>query len=450
MYDKDVVFLGSGHSCNHAGIALAHAGKKVAFIEQDKIGGTCTNYGCDAKILLDGPFEYMEGLKRYEDVCVENIGCIDWTGLMAYKKQEIGKFDVLLEQVFQKMGIEVIRGRGKIIDAHTVEIGDRQITAEYIVIGTGQRNAKLSIPGSEYLHDSRDFLDIEVMPERIVFIGAGLISMEFASMALTLGKKVTFIEFASRALAAYPEKYVSKIVDKMKSQGAEFKFNEAVSEVIKTGAGYLVKAKGGFEAECDYVLDATGRVANYEDLGLEELGIKAGKKGIEVDEYLRTSVPNIYASGDVIDKPIPKLTPTAEYESNYIAAQILGLDKKPIQYPAIPNLVFTLPRIAQVGVTIEEAEKDPQNYKVVPIPYGAQNEWIDNRETDIDITFIFDKEDYLAGAAIYGCEGGTWIDFLTIIIDRKLTALDLHKMIFAFPTPTYMLAFTLIPLLKQA
>lgn len=149
-------------------------------------------------------------------------------------------------------------------------------------------------------------------------------------------------------------------------------------------------------------MDATGRIANYENLGLEELGIEAGRKGIKVDDHLRTSVSNIYASGDVIDKAIPKLTPTAEFESNYIAAQILGLDTLPIRYPVIPNLVFTLPRIAQTGISIDEAEKDTENYKVVSIPYGPQNEWINNRETDIDITYVFDKEGYLVGAAIYG------------------------------------------------
>lgn len=158
-------------------------------MEMDKIGGTCTNYGCDAKILLDGPFEYLEGLKRYEGLCVDSTGEIDWSKLMAYKKQQIGMFDPILSQAFGQMGIEIIREQGKLIDAHTVQAGERQITAEYIVIGTGQRNAKLSIPGSEYLHGSRDFLDLDVMPERLVCIGAGIISAEFASMALMLGKR---------------------------------------------------------------------------------------------------------------------------------------------------------------------------------------------------------------------------------------------------------------------
>ncbi len=287
------------------------------------------------------------------------------------------------------------------------------------------------------------------MPEHLICIGAGIISMEFASMALTLGKRVTFLEFMPRALAAYPENYVCKLVEKMSAQGADFHFNEAVCGVEKTENGYKVTAKSGFSVEGDYVLGATGRVANYEDFGLEELGIQASRRGIVVDDYLRTSVPSIYASGDVVDKPVPRLTPTAEFESNYIASLLLGETDAPISYPNVPNLVFTLPRIAQVGVSVADAEKDKENYHIVSVPYGIQNEWIDNRETDIELTYILDKENYLAGAAIYGSDAGTWIDFLTLIINKKVTAADLQSMIFAFPTHTYMLVNSLVPLLKK-
>ena len=447
MYDYDAVFIGSGHSCWHGAVMLAAAGKKVAVLDHDLPGGTCTNYGCDAKILLDGPFEFLEGLGRYKDVCVDQIGTIDWKKLMAYKKQQLTPFAEFIPVVLAQSGINFIREKGKLLDPHTVQAGEKKITSEYIVLGVGQRNARLNVPGQEYLHGSREFLDIDQMPDHLICIGAGIISMEFASMALTLGKKVTFFEFMPRALAAYPEKYVSKLVEKMTAQGADFHFGEAVCGVEKTDRGYKVMAQSGLCAEGDYVLDATGRVANVEDLGLEDLGIQASRKGIPVDDHLRTCVKNIYVSGDAIDKQIPRLTPTAEFESNYIAGQILGNDA-PICYPAVPNLVFTLPRIAQVGITVDEAARDPEKYRVVEIPYGAQNEWVDNRELDIEMTYIIDREGHLAGAAIYGSEAGTWIDFLTLIINQKIKAEDLQKMIFAFPTQTYMLVSTLIPLLR--
>lgn len=150
----------------------------------------------------------------------------------------------------------------------------------------------------------------------------------------------------------------------------------------------------------------------------------------------------------MIDKTIPRLTPTAEFESNYIAAQILGLSDAPVCYPVVPNLVFTLPRIAQAGVTVDEAKAAPDEYRVVEIPYGVQNEWVNNRELDIELTYIIDSEGHLAGAAIYGSEAGTWIDFLTLIINKKMTGAELRNMIFAFPTQTHMLVSTLVPLLQ--
>lgn len=448
-FDYDVAYLGSGHSCWHGALTLAAAGKKVVLMDHDLPGGACTNYGCDAKILLDGPFEYLEGLQRYRDICVEHPGTIDWKPLMEYKKRVLTPFPKILAGMFEKAGLDFIPERGKLLDAHTIQAGDKKLTAETIVLGVGQRSGRLNVPGREYLHDSREFLDIEEMPEHLVCIGAGIISMEFASMALTLGRKVTFIEFMPRALAAYPEKYVSRLVERMTAQGADFHFGEAVCGVEKTETGYKVVTKSGLCVEGDYVLDATGRVANFEDLGLEELGIPASRRGIQVDDHLRTCVPNIYVSGDAIDKDIPRLTPTAEFESNYIASQILGLSDAPIRYPAVPNLVFTLPRIAQVGVTVDEAEKCPERYRVVDIPYGVQNEWVDNRELDIDMTFIIDREGFLAGAALYGSEAGTWIDFLTLVVNKKISGEELRNMIFAFPTQTYMIASTLIPLLKK-
>lgn len=447
-YDYDVLFIGSGHACNHGAIALKMAGKKVAMIEEDKNGGTCTNYGCDAKILLDGPFEFQEGFKRYEDLGMK-APAISWKNLMAYKKKLIGAFDPLLGQAFAKYGIEVLKGHGTIKDAHSVEVNGQTYTAENIVIGTGARDSHLNIPGNEYMHNSKDFLDIDEMPDSIVFIGAGIISMEFASMALALGKKVTVLDFADRALRQYPEEYVTMTVNKMKEQGAEFYFNESVEEVTKDGDLYTVTTKSGKSFTAAYVLEGTGRVANIENLGLEALGIEASPRGIKVDDHMRTAVNNIYASGDVVDKTIPKLTPTAEFESNYIAYQILGLNDQPIAYPAIPNLVFTLPRIGQLGISVDEAKAHPDDYKVVRVPFGKTNEWVNNRETEADYTFILDKEGYLAGAAVYTSEAAYVLDFLNLVINKKLTAADLSSMIFAFPTQTYQIVFTLKTLLRR-
>ena len=444
MFDYDVIFIGSGHACWHGAITLVSAGKKVAIIDRGAIGGTCTNYGCDAKILLDGPFEYVSGLKNYKDICIDSAPAIGWSGLMKYKKAQIGVLPVGLEAMLTSMGIVIKKGHATLKDEHTVTVNKESISGEYIVIGTGMRSAQMNIAGREHLHNSKDFLDLDDMPDRIVFAGAGVISMEFASMALTLGKNVTLIECSNKALVSYPEQYVDRLTDKMKSEGAKFHFAEFISEIEKKNGEYIVHTQSGLAVACDYVMDTTGRVANVEDLGLEELGIESSHHGIGVDEHLRTAVKNIYASGDVVYKEIPRLTPTAAFESEYIAAHILGKEQKPIQYPAVPSVVFTLPRIAQVGVKVKEAETIPEKYRIARVPYSQTMLWLAKNEKDIDITFIFDKSNCLVGAAVYGSEAGTWIDVLTLIINQKLTADQLKNIIFSFPTSTYGLISFLI------
>ena len=365
---------------------------------------------------------------------------------MEYKKREADDLHLGLEQLFPAMGIEYIRGQGRIADPHTVQVGDRKLETEAIVIATGQRGARVDVPGKEYLHDSREFLSLEEMPDRLIFLGAGIISLEFASMAVKLGKAVTVLAHGDRALRQYPGEYVDKLIAKMEGEGIAFCWNQDVCLVEKKGGSYTVHTKQGLSMDCDYILDATGRVANYEDLGLENVGIEATPKGIVVDDHLRTAVPNIYASGDVVRKAIPKLTPTAEFESNYIASQLLG-STEPIRYPAVPNLVFTLPRIGQTGVTLDEARNHPEQYRIQTFPYGASMLWLAKNEKEAEAAFIIDRQGYLAGAAVYSSEAGVWLDFLTLIINRKLRGEDLKNMIFSFPTSTYALVTTLIPLL---
>ena len=449
MFDYDVVFIGSGHACWHAAVALAQGGKKVAIVEQDLVAGTCTNYGCDAKILLDAPFEAIDDIERYKKIGANNISTIDWKKLMNYKKGEIGKFPLGMSLMFKLSKIKLIKGHGELEDKNTIKIGNKKITSEYIVIGTGEHPNRLDIAGKEYLHDSREFLDIEEFPKRIVFIGAGIISMEFASIALKLKSEVNIIQFDDIALGQYPKKYVDKLVKKMKDEGAKFRFNESVAKVEKEGQEYIVTLKSGKKIKCDYILDATGRLPNVDNIGLDKVGIEYSVKGIKVDEYLRTSVKNIFASGDVINKNIPKLTPTATFESEYIASYIMGINTEKINYPAIPNLVFTLPRISQVGISVKEAQENKERYKIVEIPFGKNMLFWAKNDKNIDFTFIFDNNtNDLVGAAFYGSDAGAYIDLITIIINKKMSQKDLREMVFAFPTETDALIETLKPLLK--
>ena len=449
MYDYDVLFIGSGHAAWHGALKLVKAGKKVAFVDGDLIGGTCTNYGCDAKILLDAPFAYVNGLKRYKGIGVDSTPAIKWSDLMKYKKQVISPLPTIMEQgIFGRAGMPVIHAMGKFLDAHTVQAGDKTVTADKIVIATGEHPVKRDIPGKGYIHDSRDFLDMETFPKKIAFIGAGIIAMEFASMAIELGSQVTVIHHNDRALRMYPKDYVDIVVNKMRDEGVNFASNESVSSIVKQGEEFVITYESGKTLTVDYVLEATGREANVDGLDLEKAGVEYSRKGIKVNAYLQTNVPHIYASGDVIDKKIPKLTPTATFESNYIADHILDAGTAPISYPVIPNLVFTLPRIAQVGVSVDAAKQDTDHYDEVTVPYGKTLLFEAKNETYAEFTFVFNKEHDLVGAAFISDDAGMFVDIITMIINKKMSSQEINQMIFAFPTESYGLISMVAGLLK--
>ena len=450
MEKYDVIFIGSGHSCWHGALILKMQGKKVALVEKDLLGGTCTNYGCDAKILLDAPIQLKEELDRYQNVGLAKQAEIDWKALMTYKKGYIGSMPSALDGLFTKFGFDILKGSAKFVDEHTIEVGGERYQADYFVIGTGQTYIPLDIPGKEHFKDSRDFLSLDEIPDHVTFVGAGIIGMEFASICLSLGKKVDIVDLAPRALNQYHEKYVDVITKKMTGQGASFLFSRHVTSLEKIKENeYVLKTKEGDEIHSNYVLVAVGRKANVDGLNLEALGIEYSDRGIKVDDHLRTKVPHIYASGDVIDKKIPKLTPTAEFESNYIALDILlpGILKKKIQYPVIPHLVFTLPRIGQVGVSVKEAKE--LGYRVEEVEFGKTMAWMNKNDFEEHLTFVFNKKNQLVGASILSDQAGEYLDLLTIIINQKLGVKELSKMIFSFPTVTYGLVSSLIPLMLK-
>lgn len=432
MKQYDVVFIGSGHAAWHAALTLKHAGKDVAIIEKDTIAGTCTNYGCNAKILLEGPYEVLEESAQYNGIIQSQDLHVNWENLMDYKKQVINPMNGMLKGMFEQQGIDVYMGAGVIKDEHTVTVNDEELQTENIVIATGQHSNKLDIEGKELTHDSRDFLSMDELPKRMTFIGVGIISVEFASIMIKSGVEVTMIHNSDKPLKGFNQTHVTQLIKKLEDEGVHFNFNEETQKVETAGDGYKVTTESGLTIETDYVLDATGRNPNVEGIGLDQVGIEYSKKGISVDGHLRTNVSNIYASGDVLDKAIPKLTPTATFESNYIAAHILGMTQDEIQYPAIPSVLYSLPRLSQIGVSVQGAEQN-ERYTVKHIPFGKQMAFEYKNETDAEMYVVLDEEKRLVGADIYGVDAADLVNLLVFIINQRMTAQDLNQLIFAFP-----------------
>ncbi len=384
----------------------------------------------------------MKQLDKYAQVGISQTIQVNWEEFMEYKHSIIDPMPTILAKSDRSLGVDIYQAHGYLLDAHIVQVGNDQIWGKTIVLATGEHPSRLNIPGKDLLHDSRDFLSMQHAPHHITFIGAGYISLEFASMMREMGAEVDIVQHSDHVLRGLYGKYVQKLVAKLQKEGVTFYFGETISKVLPNSYTYTVQCKSGLEFETNYIVDATGRVPNVNNLGLEKVGINFSEQGIQVDNHLRTNVQNIYASGDVIDKAIDKLTPTATFECNYITEDILNPDNPPIQYPAIPRVVYSLPRIAQVGIKIDDAKNDVR-FSTVVIPFGKAKEFETKRDLDAEATFVLNQEKQIVGAAVYGDSAAELINFLTLIVNQKMTPKDIKNLIFAFPTVSHSITSSL-------
>ncbi|GAA6117253.1 glutathione reductase [Apilactobacillus kunkeei DSM 12361 = ATCC 700308] len=432
-FDYDVLYIGAGHGTFDGAMPLAAKGYKVAVVEGDKIGGTCPNWGCNAKIALDLPAQVLETQKRLQNIIKGELS-IDWTQNMLNKHKVIDGISGAIKGGLEAFGIDVINGYGKLSDPHTVDVNGKSYTADKIVIATGLRPHRLDVPGKEMAHDSKDFLNIDELPVHIAIIGAGYIAMEFASIANAAGSEVTVIMHGDRALRGFNGEYVDSVVNDLKEKGVTFVENAEVKEFHEEKCKTTIELSNDRQVFTDYILDATGRIPNVENIGLDEVGVKYDKKsGIEVNDHLQTSVDSIYASGDVAATGQPKLTPTAIFESQYLTSLFSGATKDAIEFPAIPSVVFTSPRIAQVGVSVEEA-KNSDDYTVEEHDMTADWYRSITNEKIAKRAYIFDKEHHLVGATEVSDEADSVIDSILPAVALKLDKSQINKIVHLFPT----------------
>ena len=430
-YDFDVLYLGSGHGAFDGAGPLAASGKKVGVIESDMIGGTCPNYGCNAKITLDTPVVLQRMAERMQGIVSGSI-TINWSELVAHKQAVIKPLPTNIGSNLKQIGVTIIHGHGKFIDPHSITVAGKTYTAENMVIATGRRPHHLDIPGTELAHDSRAFMDLKTLPKRIGILGSGYISMEFATIANAAGAEVSVFMHADKALREFHQPFVKAVMADMTKRGVKFIPSADVQALKQTAQGIAIQCGDHQEQTVDWVLDATGRIPNDDQIGLEAAGVTFSQRGIPVDDHLRTNVPNIFASGDVLDKPQPKLTPTATFESYYLYQLLSGQTTDPIDYPAIPSTVYTTPRIAKVGVTPEEAADG--DYQVVRnhIP----DDWYHqtDQETMGDSILIFDRDHHLVGATEFSAQAEDAINTLLPAIVFHFSKQQMWQIAHIFPS----------------
>jgi Pyruvate/2-oxoglutarate dehydrogenase complex, dihydrolipoamide dehydrogenase (E3) component, and related enzymes len=303
------------------------------------------------------------------------------------------------------------------------------------VIATGLRPHRLNIPGTELAHDSEDFMNLQSLPDKITIIGSGYIGMEFATMANAAGTDVTVMLHSDKILRDFYQPYVKLVVDDLKQRGVKFIENAKVQAFEKVADGYQIIYGEKQKLATDWILDATGRVPNLDNLGLDKVGVEYDKHGVFVNDYLQTNVENIYAAGDVVNNDLPKVTPAAFFESKYLMQLFSGQTNDPIQMPVIPAVVFTSPRIAKAGVSIVEAKT--KGYQISENDLANYWYYKVDKEPIAQSRQVHDDEGHLLGVTEVSDQAQDAVNALLPAIEFKMDPEQISRLTSLFPTIGY-------------
>jgi dihydrolipoamide dehydrogenase len=442
-YDFDVLVIGAGPGGYVAAIRAAQLGLKTACAEsRETLGGTCLNVGCiPSKALLHA----SELFEEAHDGTLAKWGVktggveVDLDAMHAGRKEAVKGLTQGIEFLFKKNKVEWLKGLATFESADTVKVGDRTVRAKNIVIATG--SSVTPLPGitvdQERIVDSTGALELSQVPKRMVVIGGGVIGLELGSVWRRLGAQVTVVEFLDQILPGF-DADVRKEANKIfKKQGFEFKLSTKVTKAERKGDTVTLTvepAAGGASEtiEADVVLVSIGRKPNTEGLGLDKAGLQTNQRGqVETDHEFRTSVPGIWAIGDVI--PGPMLAHKAEDEGIAVAENIAGLTGI-VNHDVIPSVVYTMPEIAGVGLTEEEAKAHGE-VKVGKFPMLANSRAKTNREPDGFVKVVADaKTDRVLGVWMIASVAGTMIAQAAQAMEFGATSEDIAYTCHAHPT----------------
>ena len=445
----DVVVIGSGPGGYVCAIKAAQLGLKVAVVEKNAtFGGTCLNIGCiPSKALLHASETFAEAGHSFDALGVEVQPKLNLKKMMAHKDATVAANVNGVAFLFKKNKIDTFRGTGRIVAAGKVSVTgedgkSQEIEAKNIVIATGSDVA--GIPGVEVDFDekvivsSTGALSLEKVPERLVVVGGGVIGLELGSVWARLGAKVTVVEFLDTILGGMDGEVAKQFQRMLAKQGFEFRLGAKVTGVAKAKRGATVifePVKGGAAEtiQADVVLVATGRRAYADALGLKEAGVEMDERGrVKTDGRLQTSVPGIWAIGDVVAGPM--LAHKAEDEGVAVAERIAG-QAGHVNYDVIPSVVYTSPEIASVGKTEEELKKAGIDYKVGKFPFTANGRARAMLHTDGFVKILADKAtDRVLGAHIVGFGAGEMIHEAAVLMEFGGSSEDLARTCHAHPT----------------
>lgn len=434
----DLVILGAGTAAMTAASRVRAQGWTVAVVDFRPFGGTCALRGCDPKKMLIGGTSAVDHVRRMRDKGVAGDAHIDWTKLMAFKRTFTDPVPQSQERSYQSKGVDTFHGRARFTGRQTIDVDGDVLDARYVLLATGAEPAKLGIAGEEHLVTNEEFLSLEALPARISFVGGGYIAAEFAHIAAQSGAKVAVLQRGTRMLKTFDQDLVGWLMAKFQTLGIDVQTGTSVERVEKFGDGFRVWTSRGVEKqsiEVDLVVHAAGRSPALSGLNLDAAGVETEGGRLKLNEFLQSvSNPAVYAAGDAAQVG-PPLTPVSSHDAHVATANMLKGNVRQPDYRGVPSVAFTVPPIAAVGLSEDQARAQGFRFRVQSKHAGT---WFTARQAAEPVygfkVLVDEETDLVLGAHLVGPHADDIINLFALAIRHGLTATELKQTMFAYPT----------------
>lgn len=434
----DAIIIGGGNAGFGVSSVLADAGKSLAFIEEAEFGGTCPNRGCTPKKVLVAAAASLDTIAKASAHGISvSKPTLDWTALIDRKSEMIDFIPGAMQGLAEKRG-DVYVGSARFTGPNSVQVGEQELTADNIIIATGSKTRPLPIPGAELMITSDEVLSHREQPREVVFVGGGVIALEFSHIYARAGTKVTILEVMPQLLPRLDADLVGQLRAATEALGVTVHTGVGVKEVREAnGRREIVFEKDGetITLDADQVINGAGRIANVDGLDLEAAGIEHDGVRIAVDPHLQsTSNPAIWVAGDALVHTA-QLSPVATFEGQLVGRNILNDSREEPDYTTLPSSVYTVPSLATVGLTEGQARETASRIRVA---VNDMTGWFSGKsyvENTAWAKIIIDEEsDLILGAHLIGHNADDLVHTFALAMKHGITASSLKDTIFAYPS----------------
>jgi len=433
-FDYDLFVIGAGSGGVRACRIAASLGAKVAVAEERYFGGTCVNVGCVPKKLFSYAAHYRDDMEDSRGFGWNVSGMsFNWQTLLENKNDEINRLNSIYKAILDSNKVKVFQARARIKDAHTIEVDGESVSTKYILIATGGWPWVPEYEGSEHVINSNDVFEMHQLPKRLLVVGGGYISVEFASIFTRLGCDTTLSYRRDQVLRGFDEEIRHFITAEI-GKHIKMELQTNVAKIVKSDNGLQVFFDTGSEIEVDCVLSATGRKPLTADLGLENVNVKLADNGaVVVNDQFQTAEPNIFAVGDVIDRVA--LTPVALAEGQILARSLFAEHSNDMTYQNIPTAVFCHPNLGTCGLTEHEAENQGLTVDIYVDTVKQLKHSLSGRDELAMIKLVVERESKrVIGLHMVGPDAGELVQGFAVAMNAGATKQDFDRTIGIHPT----------------